>query len=65
MVLNIHASLRTVFTNPANVSSFPVLKNDNPFFDGRSPLDIMAQGDLISLYEAYKRIDQMKWLGEA
>lgn len=65
LVLNIHASLRTVFTNPANVSSFPVLKNDNPFFDGRSPLDIMAQGDLISLYEAYKRIDQMKWLGEA
>lgn len=64
LVLNIHASLRTVFSNPANVSGFPLLKNDNPFFDGRSPLDIMAQGDLISLYETFKRIEQMERIGE-
>lgn len=64
LILGIHASLRTVFANQANVTSFPGLPNDNAFFDGHSPLDVMAQGDLISLYETYKRIDQLKHLGE-
>ncbi|QXH56607.1 antitoxin Xre-like helix-turn-helix domain-containing protein [Pseudomonas maumuensis] len=64
LILGIHASLRTVFANQANVTSFPGLPNDNAFFDGRPPLDVMAQGDLISLYETYKRIDQLKHVGE-
>ena len=64
LILSIHASLRTVFTNQSNITSFPSLPNDNSFFDGRSPLDVMTQGDLISLYETYKRIDQLKHLGE-
>lgn len=64
IVLSIHASLRTVFTNQANVTGFPSLKNDNAFFGGRSPLEIMSQGDMISLYETFKRIDQLKHLGE-
>lgn len=64
LILGIHASLRTAFANQANVTSFPGLPNGNAFFDGRSPLDVMAQGDLISLYETYKRIDQLKHLGE-
>lgn len=61
LVLGIHASLRTVFANQANVQGFPSFKNDNPFFDGRSPLEIMSQGDMISLYETYKRIEQLEW----
>lgn len=64
IVLGIHASLRTVFTNQANVTGFPGLKNANAFFGGRSPLEIMSQGDMISLYETFKRIDQLKHLGE-
>ncbi|MEB8056096.1 antitoxin Xre-like helix-turn-helix domain-containing protein [Pseudomonas fulva] len=58
-VLGIHASLRTIFDNPSNVEGFPTLKNDNTFFDGRSPLDIMAQGDMISIYQTYKHIEQL------
>lgn len=65
LVLGIHASLRTAFANQANVAGFPSLKSDNAFFEGRSPLEIMAQGDLISLYETSKRIDQLKLLGES
>jgi len=64
LILGIHASLRTVFENPANVMNFPRLPNSNEFFAGRSPLDVMSQGDLISLYETYKRIDQLKNHGE-
>lgn len=37
LILSIHASLRTVFDNPANVKSFPNLPNGKAFFEGRSP----------------------------
>jgi hypothetical protein len=33
------------------------LENQNEFFNGRKPLEIMAQGDLMSILETYKRID--------
>lgn len=61
LVLNIHASLRKIFENADNVRGFPRFKNANAFFEGRSPLEVMAQGDLISLYETYKHIDQLQW----
>lgn len=59
LILGIHALLRTTFANQANVKGFPGFKNENEFFGGRSPLEIMAQGDMISLYETYKRIEQL------
>ncbi|WP_223415378.1 MULTISPECIES: antitoxin Xre-like helix-turn-helix domain-containing protein [unclassified Pseudomonas] len=59
-VLNIHAALRLVFDNPENVYGFPSMTNDNEFFNGRSPLEIMAQGDMISLYETFRRIDVLR-----
>lgn len=59
-VLNIHAALRTVFDNPENVYGFASLDNHNEFFNGRKPLDIMAQGDMVSLYETFRRIDALR-----
>ncbi|MCD5977522.1 MULTISPECIES: antitoxin Xre-like helix-turn-helix domain-containing protein [Pseudomonas] len=59
-VLNIHAALRTVFDNPDNVYGFPAMANDNEFFNGRKPLDIMAQGDIVSLYETFRRVDALR-----
>jgi hypothetical protein len=59
-VLNIHASLRLIFDNPENVYGFPSMANDNEFFNGRSPLEIMSQGDMISLYETFRRIDVLR-----
>ena len=59
-VLNIHATLRLVFDNPENVYGFPSMANDNEFFNGRSPLEIMAHGDMISLYETFRRIDVLR-----
>lgn len=59
-VLNIHAALRTVFDNPDNVYGFPSMENDNEFFNGRKPLDIMAQGDIVSLYETFRRVDALR-----
>ena len=60
MVLNVHAALRLVFDNPENVYGFPSMENRNEFFNGRAPLDIMAQGDMISLYETFRRIDALR-----
>nr|WP_314876907.1 antitoxin Xre-like helix-turn-helix domain-containing protein [uncultured Pseudomonas sp.] len=60
LVLGIHASLRSVFSNQENVKGFPGLKNDNPFFAGRSPLEVMSSGDMISLYETFKRIEHLE-----
>lgn len=60
LVLNIHASLRTVFANQENVQGFPSTENANDFFEGRSPLEVMAQGDMISLYETYRRIENLQ-----
>ncbi|NWB30256.1 antitoxin Xre-like helix-turn-helix domain-containing protein [Pseudomonas gingeri] len=59
-VLNIHGALRVIFDNPENVYGFPAMANDNDFFNGRTPLDIMAQGDMISLYETFRRIDTLR-----
>lgn len=59
-VLNIHAALRTVFDNPENVYGFPTMENDNAFFNGRKPLEVMAQGDFISLYETFRRVDGLR-----
>ncbi|MBA6112382.1 hypothetical protein H4C48_18695 [Pseudomonas asiatica] len=60
LVLNIHAALRTAFANQENVQGFPNLENANDFFEGRSPLEVMAQGDMISLYETYRRIEHLQ-----
>ncbi|MDB6049574.1 MAG: hypothetical protein JWR17_2320 [Pseudomonas sp.] len=59
-VLNIHAALRLVFDNPENVYGFLAMANENEFFNGRAPLEIMSQGDMISLYETFRRIDVLR-----
>ena len=59
-VLNIHAALRVIFDNPENVYGFPAMANDNEFFNGRAPLEVMSQGDMISLYETFRRIDALR-----
>ncbi|UYG06846.1 hypothetical protein [Halomonas sp. M4R1S46] len=56
MILNLHATLRVVFDNPHNCYGFMGMANHNGFFNGRSPLEVMAQGDFRSLDETYRRI---------
>ncbi|WP_338547035.1 antitoxin Xre-like helix-turn-helix domain-containing protein [Pseudomonas benzopyrenica] len=63
LVLNMHSALRLIFDNPENVYGFVAMANHNEFFNGRSPLEIMAQGDMISLYETFRRIDVLRGAG--
>ncbi|USX37990.1 hypothetical protein NH673_06500 [Pseudomonas putida] len=60
LVLGIHSALRKVFDNPENVRGFPRFQNENLFFEGRSPLEVISQGDMISLYETFRRIEQLQ-----
>ncbi|MDO7897932.1 antitoxin Xre-like helix-turn-helix domain-containing protein [Pseudomonas citrulli] len=60
LVLNIHAALRLIFDNPDNVYGFVAMPNQNEFFNGHAPLEIMARGDMISLYETFRRIDALR-----
>lgn len=57
IVLNIHAALRTLFENPANVYEFMARPNGNEFFDGRAPLDVIAQGSMQDLVETHRRLE--------
>lgn len=59
-ILNIHQALRITFSNPENVYGFMSMKNHNPFFAGKSPLDLVCSGSFATLYEVYKRIDAMR-----
>ena len=60
LILNIHAALRTIFDNPENVYGFPQMANENEFFAGKTPLDIMATGAFINLYETFRRINALR-----
>lgn len=57
IVLNIHAALRTLFENPANVYEFMARPNGNAFFDGRAPLDVIAEGGMQGLVETHRHIE--------
>lgn len=59
-IANIHQSLRMVFTNPDNVYGFMKMENNNPYFEGRTPLSLIATGSFGTLYEVFKRIDAMR-----
>ncbi|WP_447556369.1 antitoxin Xre-like helix-turn-helix domain-containing protein [Vreelandella sp. EE22] len=59
-LLNIHGALRTLFENPDNVYGFVSMANHNPYFNGRSPLEVMGGGDFAALYETFKRIDSLR-----
>lgn len=55
-ILNIHSALRTVFDNPDNVYGFMSMKNNNAFFNGETPLNLISSGDYASLYEVARRV---------
>ena len=56
-VLNIHAALRVLFDNPDNLYGFMGMANDNEGFEGRSPLEVIACGDMGTLRETWLRVN--------
>ncbi len=60
LVLNIHASLRVLFDNPENLYGFMAMANHNVPFHGRSPLQVMAAGGMLALYDVFRHIDSLR-----
>jgi hypothetical protein len=59
-LLNIYQALKIVFSNKENVDGFVNMPNDNPFFNGKTPLQVMETGHLAHLYEVYRRVDALR-----
>jgi uncharacterized protein (DUF2384 family) len=59
---NIHESLRMIFSNEENVYGFMRMKNDNHYFNGRSPISVILNCSIDTLHEVFKRIDTMRQL---
>lgn len=59
-ILNIHQALRIVFSNPQNVDGFMQMNNHNPYFNGKTPLELISTGRFGTLYEVFVRIDAMR-----
>jgi hypothetical protein len=59
-LLHIHQTLRLVFSNPVNVSVFMSSVNDNDFFAGRTPLEIIGSGNFVDLHEVARRIASLQ-----
>jgi hypothetical protein len=60
MLLNIHQALRIVFENPENQYGFMKMKNHNPYFSGRTPMEVIEGGEFTKLYETFKRVDALR-----
>lgn len=56
---NIHQSLKEVFSNPENLYGFMNMKNNNSYFNGRTPLSIIATGKVDDFSDIFKCIDSM------
>ena len=59
-LLNIHQVLRTLFGNRENIYGFVRMANHNTFFNGASPMDIMAGGTVAALYEVHRQLDSLR-----
>ena len=59
---NIHHTLRLQFSNKDNVYGFMNMVNHNNYFNGQTPLALIATGDLDSLSAVAKHIESMTTL---
>ncbi|MEI2830509.1 hypothetical protein [Pseudomonas mosselii] len=62
LVKGISNDLEKIFCNTRNRQDFMTMKNDNDYFNGRSPLQAISDGSLSSLEECAKRIKFLSML---
>ena len=58
-ILNIHLSLKAMFSNPENIDNFMSLKNNNAYFNGRTPISLIETGELVVLREVASRLNSI------
>ncbi len=58
-ILNIHAGLRTIFSNPENIYGFMNMSNHNPPFNGDKPIDFLMNGGNAEFESVTRSIDSL------
>ena len=58
-ILNIHASLKALFSNPENIYGFMSMVNHNQPFNGTKPIDMIFNGENKNLQLVMEHIDQL------
>ncbi|MBA2711830.1 MAG: DUF2384 domain-containing protein [Tatlockia sp.] len=56
-ILNIHAALRILFSNPDSTYGWVRKPNSAPFYNGKSAMDIMLQGRVVDLWAIASRLN--------
>jgi len=59
-VLNIHAALRTVFEKSGEPVRLHGDAQQQPYFNGARPLEIIGKGNFGALHETAKRVDALR-----
>lgn len=59
-LLNIHHTLRLLFSNPDNVYGFVRLPNQSPPFNGMTPMEYLRSGRCAALYEVFRHLDGLR-----
>tara|TARA_R110001583_G_scaffold174017_5_gene328252 strand:+ start:1286 stop:1678 length:393 start_codon:yes stop_codon:yes gene_type:complete len=59
LLLNIHQSLRMLFSNPENVYGYMSMVNGNAPFNGQKPVDIACH-DVVGLIRVHDALDGMR-----
>lgn len=57
LVLGMFKALHILYPDPALADHWMKLPNSNPLFGGRSPIAMMAQGDMDTLYRVRRLLD--------
>lgn len=56
-ILNLHGSLRTIFSRPESVYGWVRKANQHPLFGGRSAMDLLSSGHMEDLIDVYRHVD--------
>ena len=62
LILQIESALHVVFNNPDNINGFMNFRNKHALFDGRRPLDVVAEGDIHTLKRIAEHVKGMALL---
>ena len=57
--LNIYQLIRMAFNNQVNLDNFMSLKNHNGQFKGRWPIDLLLEGSIENIRDAYRHVDEL------
>lgn len=59
LVQDLGLSLNRLFENPKNIQGFMNMPNGNPYFAGRTPLQVISDGELQTLEKCAERLKSL------